>query len=67
VSQSSDWLKDAVYLGDSVYAQFDGYNVVLTTRNGGDPSNIIVLEPVVYAALVEYVAGLQEASKEPTP
>lgn len=41
------------YLGDSVYAQFDGYSVTLTTENGkpDDPSNRIVLDPEVLASL----------------
>mgnify|MGYP001565045041 FL=1 len=55
MSQSSNWLKEKVYLGDSVYAQFDGYNIVLTTQNDDSgPSNIIVLEPEVFGALTKY-------------
>lgn len=44
------------YLGDSVYAQYDGYHIVLTTENGlpNDPSNIIALEPEVIDALVRF-------------
>lgn len=36
-----------VYLGDSVYAVFDGHGIALTTENGlpTDPSNRIYLEP----------------------
>jgi len=49
------------YLGDSVYADFDGYAVVLTTENGLGPSNTIVLEPEVIAALDRYVKQLREA------
>jgi hypothetical protein len=50
------------YLGDSVYASFDGYLLLLTTENGyeDDPRNRIGLEPEVIAALndyVEYVKG----------
>ncbi len=47
------------YLGDSVYAEWNRYGqIVLTTENGdGPPSNTIVLEPEVYAALVEYVTA----------
>lgn len=43
-----------IYLGDSVYAEFDGFYLTLTTENGmaGDPSNTIVLEPGVYEALL---------------
>lgn len=46
-----------VYLGDSVYATWDGYNVILTTENGlpDDPSNTIVMEPAVLEALNRYV------------
>lgn len=42
------------YLGDSVYAQYDGESLVLTTENGypDDPRNKIVLEPDVLRALM---------------
>ena len=45
------------YLGDSVYADFDGYCVELTTNNGypDDPRNRIVMEPEVIKALIEYL------------
>lgn len=42
------------YLGDSVYADFDGYGIVLTTENGYGPSNTIYLEPNVQSALRVY-------------
>ena len=38
---------DKVSLGDSVYAQFDGFGIILTTENGLGPTNTIVLEPEV--------------------
>lgn len=42
------------YLGDSVYAEFDGYGITLTTENGlpDDPSNSIFLEPKVIELLL---------------
>lgn len=42
------------YLGDSVYAEFDGYGMTLTTENGlpDDPSNHIYLEADVIQALL---------------
>lgn len=45
------------YLGDSVYAEFDGNGVTLTTNNGylDDPRNTIYLEPEVYRALLQFV------------
>lgn len=47
-----------VYLGDSVYARYDG-RIVLTTENGNGPTNTIVLEPEVFEALVRYEARLR--------
>ena len=48
------------YLGDSVYANYDGYFVILTTENGleGDPSNTILLESRVLHHLNDYVRRL---------
>lgn len=43
------------YLGDSVYADWDGYSLTLTTDNGDGPSNKIILEPEVQVALVQYI------------
>lgn len=49
------------YLGDSVYVNFDGFAIELTTNNGypDDPRNRIVLEPDVFSALVLYVERLK--------
>lgn len=46
-------LNEKRYLGDSVYAQYDGYHIVLTTENGlpDDPSNTIALDNSVLHAL----------------
>jgi len=51
-----------VYLGDSVYAEFEGGFIRLTTENGrpGDPSNAIFLEPAVIDAFLEFVAELRK-------
>ncbi len=43
------------YLGDSVYAEFDGGMVCLTTNNGYGIINTIYLELEVYKALVSFV------------
>lgn len=45
------------YLGDSVYAEYDGESLVLTTENGypDDPRNKIVLEASVWRSLVKWV------------
>jgi len=49
------------YLGDSVYAEFDGYHIILTTNNGypDDPRNRIALEGEVWGRLVAYVERIK--------
>jgi hypothetical protein len=47
------------YLGDGLFANFDGYHIVLTAENGIEATNTVYLEPAVYAALVRYHAQLQ--------
>ena len=42
------------YLGDAVYATFDGFSVTLTT-DGICHANVIVLEPSVIAALEDFI------------
>ena len=51
-----------LYLGDSVYAERSGYDIILTTENGytDDPRNRIVMEPSVvlaFTSFLEKVAG----------
>jgi hypothetical protein len=42
-----------VYLGDGVYASWDGYHIVLTTENI-ETTNTIYLDSFVIKALIEY-------------
>ena len=53
------------YLGDGVYASFDGYHVVLDLR-AQDGITRIALEPQVLDALNAYVADIQNAAREGT-
>ena len=43
------------YLGDGVYASFDGYQIWLETSNGYAITNRIALEPKVVVALLSYI------------
>ncbi len=43
-----------IYLGDSVYASFDGFMVRVYTDNGLGPENEIFLEPDVMQALIDF-------------
>ncbi len=50
---------DKVYLGDGVYAQWDGEYVILTAEDGTPtPTSTIYLEGTVMLALIEYVGKL---------
>ena len=48
------------YLGDSVYVEFDGFHIVLTTSNDEDESNVIYLDPNVSVELVKFIERLVE-------
>jgi hypothetical protein len=48
------------YLGDAVYADYDGFHVVLTTSDGVEDTNRIYLDPGVLDALSRYVERLRE-------
>jgi hypothetical protein len=48
------------YIGDGVYASFDGYHIWVKTEREG-MTHEIALEPEVYAALDKYKADITEA------
>lgn len=47
------------YLGDGVYASYDGYHIWLDTR-AQFPVNRIALEPAVFEALLRYAKRVKE-------
>lgn len=49
---------DRRYLGDGVYASFDGYQIWLAANH--HENQVIALEPLVLAALIKYNSDLQE-------
>ncbi len=53
-----------IYLGDGVYATFDGWNIWLRV-NSIDASEAVCLEPEVIAALFLFLKSL--GWKEPQP
>jgi len=57
-----------IYLGDSVYARFDGYHIFLETINGyeDDPRNSIGLEPSVFENLLLYRSQLYKDAENLT-
>ncbi len=47
------------YLGDGAYAEFDGFALVLTTENGIETTNRVVLEGDTWAALKKFAAQFE--------
>jgi hypothetical protein len=56
-----DWQHNETYLGDAVYASFDGFHVWLRTGDGNNQH--IALEPTVFEALLKYVAELRRSQQ----
>ena len=61
MSKLQDETLDEIYLGDAVYASFDGYHIWLRTGDGNNQQ--IALDPQVLAALLHYSTSLH--TKEP--
>lgn len=59
-------MDNKIYLGDSVYAEFDGFGILLTTQNGKptDPSNSIYLEPSIIENLNAFVNAIKQRNLE---
>lgn len=51
---------EKIYLGDGVYAVFAGWDIILTTENGINTTNTIVMELPIFESLVKSVAALRE-------
>jgi len=47
-----DLKKFDLYLGDGVYASFDGYQIWLAANDPGD--KVIALDPKTFRSLIEY-------------
>lgn len=54
------------YIGDGVYAEDDGWDIILTTEDGITVHNTIVLEPSVVESLERYIAAVRESRKRDT-
>ncbi len=52
------------YLGDGVYVELVSGALLLTTENGREVTNSIVLEPTTWENLETYVRQLKEDIKE---
>lgn len=50
-------ITDKHYLGDGCFVARDAERLILTAEDGRSVTDLIVLEPETYAALVAYVAA----------
>jgi hypothetical protein len=50
------------YLGDGVYASYDGYQIWLAVNH--HENNVVALEPEVFANLCKYVEMLKEKKND---
>jgi len=52
------------YLGDGVYADCDGYHIILTTEDGIRVTNTIFLDPHVARLLTSYIQKMMGGTHE---
>lgn len=52
------------YIGDGAYADYDGYQVWVTTSNGIYTTNEIAFEPAVMERLIAYYTQILEMRKQ---
>lgn len=57
-------MKTKSYLGDGLYAEFDGYQIALKANSHEYPTDTVYLEPQVYENLVKFVEQLKEKEIE---
>lgn len=60
ITSDRNQINKKIYIGDGVYAQFelDTDSIILTTENGIETTNRIVLEFEVWNALQEFIKHL---------
>lgn len=65
----NDHDKEDTYLGDGLYASYDGWQVELYASNGRDKTNHVYLEPAVLAEFLDYLERLkaQRTAARATP
>lgn len=62
VDRPAAWPKR--YLGDGVYAAFDGFGVWLTAENGVAATDLIYLEPVILSELARFWTDVRPGQGE---
>lgn len=52
-------INEKIYLGDGLYANFDGYQIVLSAENGIYAHDTVYLDPFVLAKFLKYIEELK--------
>lgn len=47
------------YLGDGVYAEYNGFQIVLKTNDAYEPTDTIALEDSVFYALLDFAKSIE--------
>jgi len=47
-------MENKIYLGDGLYAEFDGYQIVLKANDFENPSDTVYLDASVFNTLVKF-------------
>lgn len=55
------------YLGDSVYIEYNGYEITLSTGHHTPETNVIVLDSEVMSNLQKFVAEINKPAPTPEP
>lgn len=56
-------LPGKTYIGDGIYADWDGYALTLTTENGISVTNQIIIEPREWRELERYISAIVHAQR----
>lgn len=57
-------LTERVYLGDGLFASYDGWQIKLAANNGITDHDVVFLDPSVISAFIAYKERLDNIMKE---
>lgn len=55
--------KMRTYLGDGLYAEFDGFQIRLFAHNGVTHTNEVYLEPAVLQSFLKFIEQVKEQAR----
>ena len=58
-------IKEATYLGDGLYALWDGQDIALFSYDGGDIIDVVYLDPQVQVSFTRFMEGIVSGETKP--